>query len=57
MTLDQDCHSASLRSLQANGGKSAKRALKRVSGRERRFASVHISDLFAMFASGCPPES
>jgi putative transposase len=33
------CYKRTRRSLQANGGKSAKRALKRVSGRERRFVA------------------
>ncbi len=33
------CYKRTRRSLQANGSKSAKRALKRVSGRERRFVS------------------
>jgi len=33
------CYKRTRRSLQANGGKSAKRALKRVSGREKRFVA------------------
>src|SRR5262249_15205071 len=33
------CYKRTRRSLQANGSKSAKRALKRVSGRERRFVA------------------
>jgi putative transposase len=33
------CYKRTRRSLQANGGKSAKRALARVSGRERRFVA------------------
>jgi putative transposase len=33
------CYKRTRRSLQANGGKSARRALKRVSGRERRFVA------------------
>jgi putative transposase len=33
------CYKRTRRSLQANGSKSAKRALKRVSGRERRFVT------------------
>jgi IS605 OrfB family transposase len=33
------CYKKTRRSLQANGSKSAKRALKRVSGRERRFVA------------------
>src|SRR5262249_62396061 len=33
----KSCYKRTRRSLQANGGKSAKRALQRVSGRERRF--------------------
>jgi IS605 OrfB family transposase len=35
----KSCYKRTRRSLQANGGKSAKRALKRVSGRERRFVA------------------
>jgi putative transposase len=35
----KSCYKRTGRSLQANGGKSAKRALKRVSGRERRFVA------------------
>src|SRR5262249_51220460 len=33
------CYKRTRRSLQANGSKSAKQALKRVSGRERRFVA------------------
>ncbi|HEU0173087.1 MAG TPA: transposase [Blastocatellia bacterium] len=35
----KSCYKRTRRSLQANGGKSAKRALTRVSGRERRFVA------------------
>jgi putative transposase len=35
----KSCYKRTRRSLQANGGKSAKRALKRVSGREGRFVA------------------
>jgi putative transposase len=35
----KSCYKRTRRSLQANGGKSAKRALRRVSGRERRFVA------------------
>jgi putative transposase len=35
----KSCYKRTRRSLQANGSKSAKRALKRVSGRERRFVA------------------
>jgi putative transposase len=35
----KSCYKRTRRSLQANGGKSAKRALQRVSGRERRFVA------------------
>jgi IS605 OrfB family transposase len=35
----KSCYKRTRRSLQANGGKSAKRALARVSGRERRFVA------------------
>jgi IS605 OrfB family transposase len=35
----KSCYKRTRRSLQANGGKSAKRALKRVSGSERRFVA------------------